>query len=389
MNEADLSNLLDKCVQQMRAGSSLNEVLEKYPAQSAELRPVLETAWIAYLHKECEPIPSTTQNKSRASFLTRAVELRQDEKPKFKGWSFFSHAYRTAVISIVIISAMLFTGLASANTLPGDLLYPVKINVERAEQALITDSPSRVRGEVNFDSRRTNEVKRLLASGRSESVFFGGFLTRDESQLIPTWLVENITLTFDPSFTQNLDALAGSFVEINGITQLQGMVKVENLSLRLFQLDGKIEEVSENFWLVDGMKIGISPQTHIGGIPVPGKQAAITAILFPESQWVALTAQVNGSSQTDLNLPQLQTPEPTEKPELIETADSKDEEEKQSNEINDIEAAEQDTDSEIEPGDKSEDALDESEEIADQKEDSADDQEDALEDKSEQIEKGD
>jgi hypothetical protein len=324
MNEAELSQLLEECVQQMRAGVSLDEVLERYPAQSADLRPLLEVAWMTVLHQSCETIPAVARNRSRAAFLAHAVQLREMPVPHPKRTSFFSLAFSTAALSLVVISALLFTGLASANTLPGDLLYPVKINLERAGQALVSDIPSRMEGVVKFDTRRAGEVKELLASGRSAPVFFGGFLDRDDSKEVTTWKVENISLTFADGFDTPLEALAGSFVELSGTTQQEGTVLVENLALRLFHLKGTIEQINGNTWKVAGLDMGISPQTQIAGSPVKGARVQITAILFPNSQWVALTAQVEGSSMSATSSTPLQIPQTNETidPGKIETSDN-------------------------------------------------------------------
>jgi hypothetical protein len=324
MNEAELSQLLEECLQEMRAGVSLDEVLEKYPAQSFNLRPLLEVAWMTVLHQSCETIPAAARNRSRADFLAHAVQLRETVELQPRRSSFFSLAFPTAALSLVVLSALLFTGLASANTIPGDLLYPIKINLERVGQALVSDIPSRMEGVVKFDTRRAGEVKELLASGRSEPVFFGGFLDRDDSNEVATWKVENISLTFADGFDTPLDALAGSFVELNGTTQQQGTVLVDSLALRLFHLEGTIDLMDEDTWKVAGLNVGISPQTQIAGSPVTGARVQITAILFPNSQWVALTAHVEGSSMSATSSTPLQIPHTNEtmSPGKIETSDN-------------------------------------------------------------------
>jgi hypothetical protein len=75
-----------------------------------------------------------------------------------------------ALMAVVIVM-MLSTSViaASAQSLPNDLLYPVKITVEQVQWALAPDRLSRGELSLAFASERLNEVERLIQAGRGDA----------------------------------------------------------------------------------------------------------------------------------------------------------------------------------------------------------------------------
>lgn len=71
---------------------------------------------------------------------------------------------RIAAVLAVLIVALYGTVTASADSLPGDVLYPVKRLVERGEIALASDNEALVL-RLEFADRRLDEFERLLARG--------------------------------------------------------------------------------------------------------------------------------------------------------------------------------------------------------------------------------
>ena len=291
MTEHEMSEILEICLARMQAGASIADVLEQFPVQAAELRPLLEAGWMAMLLAPPADAPSAAQNRSRAAFLARTGELRAHQRPRQTREPFFSFVLRYGALIVVLAAVLLGGGLVSARSLPGDLLYPLKINVERASQSWVADISSRLNRQLSFDERRAQEVRRLLQSGREEAVNFGGFLERKSEN----WHVADIPLRIAPDLNFTVDSMAGSYVDVQGTTTIYGDVQVENLSLRIFYIDGVIHTLGEGFWQVDGLRLGVTPQTQISGEPQAGSSVKITAVLLPGLKWMALTAQVDGA----------------------------------------------------------------------------------------------
>lgn len=73
--------------------------------------------------------------------------------------------YRTlSVASVVLIvsTGCIGTVSASLSSLPGDLLYPVKITTEKLQVALITDEGEKTKLKVSFAGRRLQEATEII-----------------------------------------------------------------------------------------------------------------------------------------------------------------------------------------------------------------------------------
>jgi hypothetical protein len=296
-NKTEFSQILEECIHQILNGAAVEEVLEKFPNHSKELRPLLVIAKTTMLNYPSESIPSTVVDRSRTTLLSRAKEITQGKSTPRKQMPFFTLAFRYTALIVVALSLFVYSGLASANSLPGELLYPVKINLERFGQVFVSDVSTRIGTEIKIENRRAIEVEDLLASGRTEDVEFGGFLVFDESQSVPIWTVNQIKLVFPSIFNADLEAFAGSDVVVDGTTQDQGVVLVESLTQHLFYLEGTIEQIYADSWQVDGWIVSITPQTQVIGVPIIGSEVEITSILYPESKWIALTATMEDADE--------------------------------------------------------------------------------------------
>lgn len=73
MDEAALSLVLCKCVEALEAGDGLEEVLQRYPALSAELRPLLATASRLYAARNDAYVPPFPDASLRRRFRAAGV----------------------------------------------------------------------------------------------------------------------------------------------------------------------------------------------------------------------------------------------------------------------------------------------------------------------------
>ncbi len=228
-------DVLDECVELLRKGAGINACLERFPEHATTLAPLLAT--VAQL-QELRPVPARAPEMAaqrRAEFMaaTRALPpARNDASAGLLLWWHTTIAglvqiFRPATPRAVPVGLMLLligfiaAGLlgtlgvtASADALPGDLLYPVKT---------------------------TTEDVRL-------------FLTRNPAAR---------------------DALAESIAaerrqEAAAIAELQR--RVDRL-----RVEGIIEQVGDDAWMISGLNVRIGPDTRIEGTPRPG--ARVEAVL--------------------------------------------------------------------------------------------------------------
>lgn len=132
-------------------------------------------------------------------------------------------------VAFVIAAAILTVGLlgtaavaASASSLPGDILYPVKRAVERIELTIHRDPASRARLHLEFAQRRLAELSALLAERRiGQTVDVGAEMSayRDEVAAAQRALAGDVG---NPAFAGLLDSVSAQLQHhIDVLTALQ------------------------------------------------------------------------------------------------------------------------------------------------------------------------
>lgn len=281
--------ILDICLARLNNGEDLESVLVDYPQQAAELRPLLIAALKASRSGVPLRVPASAQIDSRTRFLVEA-QRRQTKPmgflPRFKAAGAF------AAIAFILMVGIFGTGLASAKTVPGETLYPVKRVVEKAQLALTTNQSTRLDLEEEFDRRRVAEAEELEQEGRTVPVIVAGPL---EELADRSWSVGGVKLKLSRDQEDLARTLAGSYIEVKGKIRGGEGIEVENLELRLFTFTGTIEEISGKEWRVSGVKVLVLDSTEVSGKPRVGKRVELTTLHYDEDSFLALTVRVSGN----------------------------------------------------------------------------------------------
>lgn len=282
-------SILEISLARLNAGEDLETVLADYPQQAAEMRPLLIAALKASRSGVPLRVPASAQIDSRTRFLAEAQ--RRQTKPK--GFlPRFNFAYAAIAIIILLFAGIYGTSLASAETVPGETLYPVKRVVEQAQLALTTDQTSRLDLEEEFDRRRVAEAEVLEQEGRIESVTVAGPLEEMADQ---SWSVGGVKLNLTSDQQALARTLLGSYIEVKGKIRGEEGIEVENLELRLFTFTGKLEAINTNEWTVSGVKVLVMESTQISGKPRIGRRVELTTLYYDEDYFLALTVRVSGN----------------------------------------------------------------------------------------------
>jgi len=281
--------ILDICLARLNKGEDLETVLVDYPQQAAELRPLLIAALKASRSGVPLRVPASAQIDSRTRFLVEA-QRRQTKPmgflPRFKLTG------ALAAIAIIVFAGIFGTGLASAETVPGETLYPVKRVVEQAQLVLTTNQSTRLDLEEEFDRRRVAEAEELEQEGRTEPVTVAGPLEELDDK---SWSVGGVKLNLTPDQIILARTLLGSYIEVKGKIRGEEGIEVENLELRLFTFTGTIEEISGKEWKVSGVKVLVMDSTQVSGKPRVGKRVELTTLHYDEDSFLALTVRVSGN----------------------------------------------------------------------------------------------
>ncbi|MGQ0602692.1 MAG: DUF5667 domain-containing protein [Anaerolineales bacterium] len=213
MNDSDFELALDQSLHQMADGLSVEECLARFPQYADELHPLLEAAGHAATGLRAgEPLPPPNLARGRARVLqaARAPQTRP-------GVLILRWAAAFAFVMVLVFGV----ASASAQSIPGDVLYPVKRAIEAAQLALTGNLNARLRLEAEHNARRQSEVRELIRLKREAIVEFEGPV---ESATGDELVVAGVRIRGANAVT------VGDRVRVNVRTTAEGSVVLEALT---------------------------------------------------------------------------------------------------------------------------------------------------------------
>ncbi len=181
----DLESIFEDCVERLKRGESLRDCLARYPDHAAELARLLEVVVALYTVPDPPPMPSGSARAAfHAALQRKQAEIaatRPSPPSRWVAWlsgRFWLQQRWATVLGMLLLTTLLVGGtlVASAHSLPGDILYPVKRAKEQI-QLLITPSEERravLRQKLGEERRK--EAKIIAYTTRSVTVQFPGFV---------------------------------------------------------------------------------------------------------------------------------------------------------------------------------------------------------------------
>ena len=174
--------ILDDCIDRLLRGESLEQCLQRYPEQAAELKPLLCVALTTYQASAVEP---RSEFRAGARYQIHSILYAEKQKPKVKRLSLLGWVPRWAVIVASVVLIILIAGggtvAAASDSLPGETLYPVKLATERVQLAFTFSDMGKAKLHAKFAGRRIEEMARIAERGDSERV--EGLVSRFDAHL--------------------------------------------------------------------------------------------------------------------------------------------------------------------------------------------------------------
>lgn len=170
----DFEIILDECINRiLMKGATVEDCLASYPDKATELEAHLRLVTKANLSISFTPSDAA---KDRARLRIQAVMRELEQKERIVRSSAtvtrrFSFSFRPmALLAVFLIIATIMassigTVAASGNSLPGELLYPVKRATEQARLALEFSQAGKAELHLSFAERRAEEVTELVERG--------------------------------------------------------------------------------------------------------------------------------------------------------------------------------------------------------------------------------
>jgi hypothetical protein len=166
----ELDRFLDTCIGDIQTGkASVESCLERYPQASTALEPLLRLA--EHSQKVLAPegpnsayVAATHTRLMNRILIPSAQKKRRVTETLVSRWLSLRPAYVIAVFSLVITLFASSIGVvrASADSLPGDDLYGVKLASEQVQLAISLSSERDRTLLIQFAEQRMMEAARLL-----------------------------------------------------------------------------------------------------------------------------------------------------------------------------------------------------------------------------------
>ncbi|MFA5131777.1 MAG: DUF5667 domain-containing protein [Candidatus Paceibacterota bacterium] len=130
-----------------------------------------KTTWNGVLYRVNELQKNNVCTTPEASFVRNMIPSRLYYRGLLPALDLrtMAHIGRTYVLGLVIGSLVLSGGVSvfADDILPGDILYPIKVNVvEGAHLAISFTTPTKAATEATLATRRLEEAEKLAAEGR-------------------------------------------------------------------------------------------------------------------------------------------------------------------------------------------------------------------------------
>ncbi len=206
VEQEQLQDILNDCIDRLGRGASLEDCLTSYPAYANDLRPMLEAGVVT--RRAYAPVSEVVEAQERVRLqIAQAAAQRVPAAPVSRrpGRLF-------AALAAILIMAFGVVGVLAQGSLPGDALYGTKRLSETLVNIVAGGSQS---PEDQFAERRLEEIEALLALGRSETVGFRGEIEIMQGAI---WRVAGLSLSITPETTGVEGSRLGERVDVTART---------------------------------------------------------------------------------------------------------------------------------------------------------------------------
>jgi hypothetical protein len=246
----DFDIVLDEAISRLVAGEAVEDCLSSYPEHAGLLEPLLRMA--AFNERalaDVEPYSETASTAGKERLLAAAAQQRllaaaaveqvlaapqrkPAPRPKKRLRLFALPARGLAAAALTLLLLVILGGglaVASADSLPGDLLYPVKLATEQVRLFLTVDAQAKEELLTEFDEERRAEATTVLETGREVRVAFEGTLQSFSDSL---WIVGGLQVTLDAHTVVEGDPWVGATVAVEGLAPGDGSLLASQLTVK-------------------------------------------------------------------------------------------------------------------------------------------------------------
>ncbi|MBN1956371.1 MAG: hypothetical protein JW900_15175 [Anaerolineae bacterium] len=176
MNKLPFSeHLLEQCLEEAMRAGNVEAVLRRHPQYADELAPLLAIALCSREQYATVPSPPSGLAAGRAWLLAAAAQERARAReralapaPKPRGYRLVWAAKLASILLVIVVGVAIASGgvvRAANDSLPRDVLYPVKLSIEDVRLALAMTPAARIELALRFANERSAEIRSLAVVG--------------------------------------------------------------------------------------------------------------------------------------------------------------------------------------------------------------------------------
>ena len=157
-----IEEILDKALEALRDGKAIPDILKEYPEVAEELAPLLRCAHVL----SAAPLPQTESDT--AGLMRVIAKITAEERQERVQLLRFTPRRRFMRIAASLAASFIIgwgTVNASANAVPGDFFYPVKLITEKVRFMLSLNHENRVELRITYSAERLKELIKKYSSG--------------------------------------------------------------------------------------------------------------------------------------------------------------------------------------------------------------------------------
>ncbi|MBI3286512.1 MAG: hypothetical protein HYZ68_00540 [Chloroflexi bacterium] len=289
-----MEHLFAEAVSRLQQGEDIEATLAHYPEHASALRPLLQAVAPLERYQPGQAPAPGAMAAQRQRFLTHAAHLKAISGPLtanqpagllglVASWlsPLLARVALTAA-TVVLLTLLLSVGavLASAGSLPGEPLYPLKRFGEQVRIVLTFNPSSRAELEATFARARLEEIRILLARGLLVSVQFEGIVESSDEEL---WVVSGLTLAINESTVFQGAPRVGDLVRVQAVTQEEGTLLARSIrrapSGVTISFQGVVDRISSDgsLWTVSSIELRVGSATEVVGTPTLGDSVEVLA----------------------------------------------------------------------------------------------------------------
>ena len=171
MSNSNFDNALNDCLERLAAGDSVAECLTRYPEHADELAPLLRMGQTTMQVSQRATPSASGRARGMARMQAALSEGRDRRRRRWQlpgiSWRLISTpvAATLAVVFLTIVAAG-GTTVASADSIPGEPLYPVKSIRESVEERIARSGEGKAQVHAKLARERGREMRELIVRGR-------------------------------------------------------------------------------------------------------------------------------------------------------------------------------------------------------------------------------